>query len=188
MQEIMLTEKQATEKFYSGVPTEYFRVHKQCKGEALYVKKLKKLFANWDQKPPPGYGKVDFILEPTDSLLKQGWEIGCIGVEIKSSFNIVNRPGRAIAQILDYQSCEYSLPSGRTELSMIFLFPYRETGKLIASIMQQEGLGFVRYEPKYDPQFRLLHANTSHEPVFDYYSDGRIEIRRPRYGKKFGHR
>ena len=188
MHEIMLTEEQATERFIRAVPTECFNMHKQCRGKALYVKKLKRLFANWDQKPPPSTVKVDFILEPTASLLKQGWEIGCVGVEIKSSFNILNRPGRAIAQILDYQSCEYSLPSGRTELSMLFLFPYRETGGLIASIMQQEGLGFVQYEPKYEPQFRLLHANTSHEPVFNYYSNERIEIRRPRYGKKFGHR
>ncbi len=190
MQEIMLTEKQATEKFISGVPSEFFHLHKQCKGKARYVKKLKQLFAGWDNKPLPGYGIVDFILEPTDSLLKQGWEIGCVGVEIKSSFNLIAKPGRAIAQILDYQSCEYSLPNGNIpeELSMIFLFPFRETGCLIASIMQQEGLGFVRYDPKFEPQFRLLHANTSHEPVFNYYSDGSVEIRRPRYGKKFGHR
>jgi len=183
----MLTEKQAREEFISGIPTEYFHVHKECKGKPLFLKKMKRLFADWDQKPSLGHVKVDFILEPTESLLKQGWEIGCVGVEIKSSFNILGRPGRAIAQILDYQSCEYSLPNGNTELSMIFLFPFRETGKLIASIMQQNSLGFARYKTEYGPQFALLQAN-SNEPVFSYFSNGKIEIRRPRFGKRFGHR
>lgn len=184
----MLTEKEATEQFISCIPAEYFCVHKQCKGEATYVKKLKRQFAGWDKRKVPMGGIVDFILEPTSLLEKCGWEIGCIGVEIKSSFDIENKPGKAIVQILDYQSCIYSLPSGKTELSMIFLFPYRYTANYIASIMQQEGLGFVRSDPSFDARFRLLQANTSNEPVFTYYANGKVEIRRPRYGKKFGHR
>jgi hypothetical protein len=109
-------------------------------------------------------------------------------VEIKSSFAVEKNAGKAITQILDYQSCLYSLPSGDTELSMIFLFPYRYTAELIASIMQQEGLGFVSANPSYEARFRLLQANTSNEPVLTYYANGKVEIRRPRYGKKFGHR
>ncbi|MEW6660273.1 MAG: hypothetical protein AB1424_16635 [Thermodesulfobacteriota bacterium] len=184
----MLTEKQATEQFINCVPAEYFYVHRQCKGEAIYVKKLKKIFADWDNKKVPVRGVIDFILEPTALLEEKGWEIGCIGVEIKSSFDIEEKPGKAIVQILDYQSCIYSLPNGSTELSMIFLFPYIETASFIASIMLQEGLGLVKYNPSYENIFQLLHANTSHEPIFTYYSNGKIEIRRPRYGKRFGHR
>ena len=152
------------------------------------MKKLKKIFAAWDGRNIPNSGVVDFILEPTDELINNGWEIGCLGVEIKSSYAIENKPGRAIVQILDYQSCSYNLSNGTTELSMIFLYPYRRTGGYIASIMQQEGLGFVRYMPRYDKQFQLLQANTSNEPVFTYFANGEVEIRRPRYGKKFGHR
>lgn len=181
----MLTEKKATEQFINCVPIEYFNVHKQCKGEALYVKKLKRIFADWDKKKVPVSGVIDFILEPTDLLEKMGWEIGCIGVEVKSSFHINEKPGRAIVQILDYQSCTYQLPNRRTELSMIFLFPYRYTALFIASIMQQEGLGFVRYYPP-ERNFQLLQAN-SNEAIFTH-STGEVQIRRPRYGKKFGHR
>ncbi|MDD5642935.1 MAG: hypothetical protein PHX53_14890 [Syntrophales bacterium] len=184
----MLSEMQATEQFIKCVPTEYFYVHKQCKGEAIYVKKLKRLFADWDNRKIPVSGIIDFILEPTRLLIEKNWEIGCIGVEIKSTYDIEKKPGKAIVQILDYQSCIYSLPNGRTELSMIFLFPYIETASYIASIMQQEGLGLVKYNPSYENIFQLLHANTSHEPIFTYYSNGKIEIRRPRYGKRFGHR
>jgi hypothetical protein len=121
-------------------------------------------------------------------LEKIGWEIGCIGVEIKSTFHINEKPGKAIAQILDYQSCTYSLPNGKTELSMIFLFPFRETAEFIASIMLQEGLGFVKHEPSYGIIFQLLQANTSHEFIFTYSSNGEVHMRRPRYGKRFGHR
>jgi hypothetical protein len=188
MQNRILTEKQAKEQFINCVPAEYFYVHKECKGEAIYVKKLKKIFANWDRRKVPANGIIDFILEPTSLLIEKNWEIGCIGVEIKSSFDIKNKSGKAIVQILDYQSCIYSLPNGRTELSMIFLFPYIETASFIASIMQQEGLGLVKYNPSYENKFQLLQANTSHEPIFTYYTNGKIEIRRPRYGKKFGHR
>lgn len=181
----MLTEKQATEQFINCVPTEYFNVHKQCKGEAIYVKKLKRLFADWDNRKVPVCGIIDFILEPTNLLEKMGWEIGCIGVEVKSSFHINEKPGRAIVQILDYQSCAYQLSNGSTELSMIFLFPYRNTAEAIASIMLQEGLGFVRYYPP-ERNFQLLQAN-SNEAIFTY-SNGEVQIRQPRYGKKFGHR
>lgn len=183
----MLTEKEATRQFISCIPTECFNVHKQCKGQATHVKKLKKLFAEWDDRKVPDSGIVDFILEPTRLLEKHGWALGCVGVEIKSSFDILNNPGKAIVQILDYQSCNYSIPGGNTELSMIFLYPYRETAKEIASIMQQEGLGLVRCDPEIH-LFRLLHANTSHEPVFTYNANGEIHIRKPRYGKRFGHR
>lgn len=183
-----LTENQATEQFKSSVPREYFNIHPQCKGEAIYVKKLKKIFANWDQRPIPSFGIVDFILEPTEKLLEKGWGIGCVGIEIKSSFQIQTKPGKAIVQILDYQSCCYPLENGKAELSMIFLFPFRETAHDIASIMQQEGLGFVRCNLHYGIKFQLLQANTSHEPVFTLYKDGRVNIRKPRYGKKFGHR
>lgn len=188
MQRKMLTEEEATEQFISCIPAEYFKVYPQRKGEAIYVKKLKRQFADWDKRKVPMGGRVDFILEPTSLLEKCGWEIGCIGVEIKSSFDIKYKPGKAIVQVLDYQSCMYSLPTGKTtELSMIFLFPYRYTAGLIASIMQQEGLGFVSSDPSYDARFRLLQAN-SNEPVFTYYANGKVEIRRPRYGKTFGHR
>jgi len=185
---IPLTEKQATEQFLMCVPSEYFKIHRQCKGEPIYLKKLKRDFLNWDQKPVPKYGLVDFILEPTDELMKKGWEIGCVGVEIKSTFQINKNPGKAIVQILDYQSCKYSLNGNETELSMIYLFPFIETAYYIASIMMQEGLGFVRCKLNYGIKFQLLQANTSHEPVFNYYDDGDISIRRPRYGKRFGHR
>jgi hypothetical protein len=183
-----LTEKQAAEQFVSSVPKKYFMIHSQCRGEAIYVKRLKKIFACWDEKAVPNYGLIDFILEPTNRLLEKGWEIGCVGVEIKSSFQIDKKPGKAIVQILDYQSCKYQLNGRETELSMIFLFPFRETANDIASIMQQEGLGFVRCKLNYGIEFQLLQANTSHEPVFTSYNDGRMSIRRPRYGKKFGHR
>ncbi|MCL4500379.1 MAG: hypothetical protein M1438_00810 [Deltaproteobacteria bacterium] len=187
MRNRILTEKQAAENFINCVPSDYFNIYRECKGEAIYVKKLKRLFAYWDNKKVPTSGKIDFILEPTDLLEKIGWEIGCIGVEVKSSSLINKKPGKAIAQILDYQSRIYSLPNGKAELSMIFLFPYRDTAEFIASIMQQEGLGFVKYEPCYG-NFQLLHPNTSHEFIFAYSSNGEVQIRRPRYGKRFGHR
>lgn len=183
----MLAEPEATHEFQRIVPHEYFVIHKQISGEANYVKKLKKIFAAWDGKKFPSTGRVDFILEPTEKLINKGWEIGCIGVEIKSSFAIENKAGRAITQLLDYQSCTYQLRGKTTELSMIFLFPYRKTYHEIASIMQQEGLGFVRHLPKYDKVFQLLQPN-SNEPVFSLLSNGEIEIRKPRFGKKFGHR
>ena len=188
MQRKMLSEKEATAQFIQSIPTDLFHVHPQCKGKAVYVKKLKRLFAGWDNRKAPIGGIVDFILEPTRALEEYGWEIGCVGVEIKSSFAVEKNAGKAITQILDYQSCLYSLPSGDTELSMIFLFPYRYTAELIASIMQQEGLGFVSANPSFEARFRLLQANTSNEPVLTYYANGEVEIRRPRYGKKFGHR
>jgi hypothetical protein len=183
----MLTEIEATKKFYQIVPLEYFKIHKQIRGKAIFVKKFKKIFSVLDGTKCQNTVMIDFILEPTDKLLEEGWEIGCIGIEIKSSFGIEKIAGRALCQILDYQSCMYKLPEMTTELSMIFLYPYRKTYHEVSSIMQQEGLGFVRELPEYGKAFQLLQAN-SNEPVFSLLADGDIEIRRPRYGKKFGHR
>ena len=183
----MLTEKEATIQFSICVPSKYFKIHRQCRGRAIFVKKLKRLFAEWDNRNTPKGGIIDYILEPTELLLNMGWKIGSVGVEIKSSYMIEKYPGRAIVQILDYQACKYSLPDCETELSMIFLYPYRKAMSFLGSIMQQEGLGFVRYEPAYDWPFQLLQAN-SNEPVFSHRFDDQVEIRIPRYGKKFGHR
>ena len=182
----MPTEREAVKQFESCVPKEYFSIHPQCRGKAVFVKKLKRLFAEWDGRTEPQGGVIDFILEPTELLKERGWKIGCVGVEIKSTKILKDRPGKAIAQILDYQACSYKLPSSiDTELSMIFLFPYRYSAKLLGSIMQQEGLGFVRYIPKLN-LFQLLQAN-SNEPVFSL-QNGEVIVRKPRFGKRFGHR
>ena len=36
-----------------------------------------------------------FYIKPTEELINHGWEIGCVGVEIQSSYTIENKPGRA---------------------------------------------------------------------------------------------
>jgi len=181
-----LTEKEARKIFEEVVPRGCFSVHKECAGTAKLMKKIKRLFAEWDDKSEQKGGRIDFILEPTPLLIERGWKLGCVGVEIKSSKMLKNHVGRAVAQCLDYQACSYELPNGETELSMIFLYPYRCSKGLLGSIMLQEGLGFVRYFPD-SFKFQLQQAN-SNEPVFSYDLFGNAEVKPPRFGKRFGHR
>ena len=133
----------------------------------------------------PDYIKIDFVLEPKSELIKEGWDIGSVGVEIKRTEKRMY--GRILSQIFDYQCCEYQI-SGKTydtNLSMIFLYPFEKFYGTMASIMMQEGIGVIRnFNTPYE--FVMLHGNGMH-PILSV-SDKHIEYKRPRFGYEFGHK
>jgi hypothetical protein len=131
--------------------------------------------------------KIDYVLEPKPDLLTAGWELGCIGVEAKPSSLDGSKFGRAVSQMLDYQSAAFTIGdnSEPRELSMIFLLGPDRFHGVEASILMQEGIGLMRISERI-PEVKLLHGNGMH-PILTIH-DRSVEYKRPRFGMGTGHR
>jgi hypothetical protein len=90
----------------------------------------------------PQTPRIDFILKPTEELVNQGWEHGCIGVECKKSGEKI---GPAVTQILDYHGSVFKLdPSGTTVmLEWIFIWPLQTVIGDMASVMNRNRIGWI---------------------------------------------
>tara|TARA_R110000868_G_scaffold158641_1_gene386925 strand:+ start:333 stop:911 length:579 start_codon:yes stop_codon:yes gene_type:complete len=52
-------------------------------------------------------GRIDYVLTPRKPLLDKGWQMGCIGVEVKKSGY---KAGPLICQMIDYSKAVFRLP------------------------------------------------------------------------------
>lgn len=84
--------------------------------------------------------RIDRILAPTAELVKLGWREGVIGVEIKASGVNIGPP---LSQCMDYLRAVYELPAAGVLIvpSRVFLWPMRQVGGPLASIMAQNRVG-----------------------------------------------
>lgn len=185
-----ISEPHAKSKFLEKVPRKYFDIYKEIKGVPLYTKPIKRLYRKWGKGKEKNEYKIDFIISPTEECLKLGWDLGPVGVEVKKYPLVGKEFGRAISQIMDYQTAQFMTPEGKTrELSMIFLYSSSLTkgyGGTEASIMMQEGIGLVRtYEDR--DFFQLVHANGNY-PIFNCSEFEETIYSRPRFGYRTGHR
>jgi hypothetical protein len=178
-----MNEPQAKKYLEGIIPREFFNIYKECKGEIQFIKPIKQLYINWKKTKIPKYMKIDYILEPTEKLLKAGWEIGCIGVEVKRTNERMY--GKILSQIFDYQNCLFEITGNNNKipLSMIFLFPYERFYGLMASIMLQEGIGVIRDYQQHGV-FELLHGNGMN-PILSIRGKG-VQINRPKFGYIIG--
>jgi len=178
-----MNEPQAKKYLEEIIPREYFNIYKECKGDIQFIKPIKQLYIKWKKTKIPEYLKIDYILEPTEKLIDAGWELGCIGVEVKRTNERMY--GKILSQIFDYQNCFFKLPGNKNKipLSMIFLFPYERFYGLMASIMLQEGIGVIK---PYQQQrgFDLLHGHGLYR-ILSVWDEG-VEIHRPRFGYVIG--
>jgi hypothetical protein len=186
-----LTEPEARRELLGVIPRSLFRVHEEVTGRLMHEKPIKALFRRWGKIQKQGV-TIDLVLQPTEELLKLGWELGNVGVEIKVG-PLQNNPkvklGRIFSQISDYQWAAFRLCDGKDEqLSMIFLssFPPEEYRQLFSSILMQEGIGAVRYKAGREDSLKLLHGNSMH-PILSMV-DGQWVYQRPRFGYGVGSR
>lgn len=185
-----ISEPHAKAKFLEKAPRLYFDVYKEVKGIPTYIKPIKRLYREWGNVKGKNEYKIDFILSPTYECLKLGWDLGPVGVEVKKYPLDGKEFGRAISQIMDYQSALFETPDGHNkELSMIFLYSSSHAkgyGGTEASIMMQEGIGLVRTYEDHD-FFQLVHANGNY-PIFNFSMCGDTYYNRPRFGYRTGSR
>jgi hypothetical protein len=88
--------------------------------------------------------RIDRIVIPRRPLVEAGWTLGPFGIEVKRSGK---KAGPTICQAMDYARALYvmpqdsSIPGHRIVLSWIFLFPLKEMGGDLSSIMMQHRIG-----------------------------------------------
>lgn len=147
-----------------------FRVFKQITGHYVH----------------PRYGtaikapRIDRILWPLEALIKQGWDIGPIGVECKRSGEKIGPP---ISQMLDYSRALWQMPTGTVvHCKWVFLWPLGTVGGPIASIMAQNRLGSA-----INSWSGRLQLSTGGQN-FASFVDGKVDLRPIRCGDKVGSR
>ncbi len=181
------TEPQNKKLLIESSISRHFRIHSERPGRVHYTKPIKRLFNSWGSRRLKSNFTIDFVLEPLDSVLSEGWELGCVGVEAKPSQLNGSGFGRAVSQILDYQASKFTVSNDSTEeheLSMIFLLGPNRFHGTEASILMQEGIGLIHINDRYPTRF--LHGNGMH-PILTI--DGNtVSYRRPRFGMGIGHR
>lgn len=182
------TEPENRRLLLDSVIPSYFNVYSERTGRLVYIKPIKRLFGEWSERPLKKTVKIDYVLEPTERTLALGWDLGCVGVEVKGSHLEGSDFGRAVSQILDYQCgafyCRDDCPV-EEELSMIFMLGPHRFWKTEASILMQEGIGLIRIYPT-ATEVRFLHGNGSH-PILTI-GGAQDCYQRPRFGKGLGHR
>lgn len=114
-----------------------FRVFEQVNGQYIQPR----------SNTPTTSPRIDRVLWPGNRLLQQGWNLGPIGIECKSSDHKIGRP---VAQILDYSRALWHLGQGITvSLSWVFLWPFSHSSGPLASVMAQNRIGgAVSYGPE----------------------------------------
>jgi hypothetical protein len=137
--------------------------------------------------------RIDRLLIPRPQLIKAGWHLGAIGIEIKKSGHKI---GKIISQCLDYSRCVWQIP-GRGNLSglcvfakWVFVFPLNlhegceSTANMgdIISIMSQNRIGRIVI---YKDEISFIDASTG---VIRISSDKTVIVKQPLSGNKRGSR
>jgi len=90
---------------------------------------------------PSGNLKLDLLLFPTTKLIKRGWKLGAVAVEVKG--NTSKDKSNVISQLLDYHNCVFTIENhGKLLVQPSFgvVFPFNATGAA-ASVLSQAGCG-----------------------------------------------
>ena len=127
--------------------------------------------------------RIDRVLIPQPRLVKAGWVLGPIGVEIKRS-NI--KAGPAISQALDYSRCVFKIDRGsmpRIVLEWVFIWPIEKAYCDIGSIMTQNRIGCAFATHSGRLTFRTDSIN-----LIVVNPDGTVSVTLPRCGRKRGSR
>jgi hypothetical protein len=131
--------------------------------------------------------RIDRVLVPTPQAIEQGWDRGCIGIEVKRSGMKLGPP---VAQLLDYMLCLWPIPGATgVKLSYGFLFPLGKVGHALGSIMAQKRIGgcWFRGEPS-SPWYELAFYCGEQSRFIIYPNRGEIEIKNQSFGRKTGSR
>lgn len=182
------TESENKRRLLGSSIQDHFTIHSERRGRPLFTKPIKRLFNEWGTRTLKKEFVIDFILEPKDSVIRSGWELGCIGVEAKPSPLVGSKFGKAVSQILDYQTAAFGGITSSTEekeLSMIFLLGPDKFHGTEASVLMQEGIGIIKISD-FQGEVKFLHGNGMN-PILTLRDDF-IEYRRPRFGMGLGHR
>jgi len=88
-------------------------------------------------------GRIDYVLTPKAPLLNLGWQMGCIGVEVKKSGH---KAGPLICQMIDYSKAVFRLPESCGSclvcMTSIICFPELKGGHgAMQSIMANNRIG-----------------------------------------------
>lgn len=184
---IVRTEAENKKRMLGSRVIDHFNVYGERRGTPQYIKPVKRLFDGWGLRSAKKKFVIDFVLEPKESALAAGWELGCVGIEAKQSPLVGSKFGKAVSQILDYQTAKFDLAPNleACELSMIFLLGPDRFHGTEASILMQEGIGLLKISD-FEAEVKFLHGNGSH-PILTL-RDGLVEYRRPQFGMGSGHR
>lgn len=95
--------------------------------------------------------RVDFILEPKQRLVSQGWpEDNWIVVECKKSGIAI---GPAVSQLIDYVRCEFHVDGRVVQPTWGFIWPAAKQAHAIASVMAHQHVGTVSTERLRRPDY-----------------------------------
>lgn len=88
----------------------------------------------------PSQPQIDRILRPNRELIREGWDLGPIGIEIKRESCKI---GLAISQAMDYSHAVFPVTPGLTcHLEWVFVWPVpQKVGGCLASVMNQQRIG-----------------------------------------------
>lgn len=104
--------------------------------------------------------RIDRMLFPTESLIKQGWKHGAIGIELKRSGESI---GPVIAQAQDYLRSAWRIQGGVWVLcSYVFIWHLTHVKKSAASVMAQSSIGCASGQYRGSdgaPKLRLMFNN-----------------------------
>lgn len=136
--------------------------------------------------------RIDYVLMPRDALLREGWSLGSIGVEVKKSDV---KPGPVMNQMLDYRSAAFHTPYGHLVLDYIFLFKTPSSDQATyqslefgaaGSFMLQNRMGFLHLPHRVGQGLLRLHTGVT--PVAAFGEEW-VQIKQPVLnGKKIGSR
>lgn len=127
--------------------------------------------------------RIDMILSPKKELIRLGWNLGAVGVEIKRSGE---KLGRVVSQSMDYTRTAFEIEKKGgilTVLRWVFIWHLGKPYGDIQSVMAQNNIGWA-YSDQYSP-FVLGCDGTK---ALEWQSPDRFWIKQPICGTKVGSR
>ena len=130
-----------------------------------------------------GY-RIDRVLVPTNTLIRQGWKHGPIGVELKRSDELFAVP---FQQCVDYRRSVFVLPHNFTlYLDLLFVFPYETPTGELASLCSQNRIGNA-FINTWDGSLKFYCGNDYR--LLTQHKDGKVEVGSFKtFGRKAGAR
>ena len=125
-----------------------------------------------------GSVRIDFIISPKDSAIKQGWSQGLIGIEVK----LPSVAKKGVSQMLDYRnSCFEIRPGFNVIPQTIAIYPYTAQNE-VSSIIVQNGccVAYMRSN-----SFLMCQGGTN---ILSFTEDGKILSCKQLSGNKVGSR
>lgn len=168
------TEEEACRFFNQKIiDSDLFRMYEEVNGKIVFHRHWKEDKRNL---------RIDRILFPKERLIKDGWKLGIIGVEIKNSGLKIGPP---LAQSIDYLDAVWFVTSAELaiHLSHVFLFPLGELHNNMASVCAQSHLGQFEITPRY------IRIKTGESTLFYYdFASETIQCAENKNGKRIGSR